>query len=259
MTTHTPPRRRATPLVWLLASACLPGPNAMTSTEGTDTGTPATTPGDPGTTTGDSTPTTSDPGATTGSVATSADATTDDPPITTGSPDGDTTCEPTTGEPVCSAIPVTPGGDRGCGGEELSIAGCDQLAGYELCPNKAVHRHTADIPCDDADLCSPWFTCRTDEDCGPEMACVCDVTLGDDHRDPTPFSRSRSCVWAECHTDADCAFGMRCGVDTQCGHVIGLHCHTPEDGCEGDADCPELCAYSSREKRWFCVGGSFCE
>ncbi|MFY0539465.1 hypothetical protein [Nannocystis pusilla] len=141
----------------------------------------------------------------------------------------------------------------------MTISGCDQLAGYELCPNQAVHRHTAGIPCDDSGLCDPGFSCHTDEECGPDRACVCDVTWGDDHPDSGPFYRTSSCVYAECLTDADCAFGMRCGVDTQCEHIIGLFCHTPEDGCEGDADCPEHCGYSQTDERWFCVGHWFCE
>ncbi|WP_434419266.1 hypothetical protein [Nannocystis pusilla] len=239
------------PLVWLWGAACLPD-GATTATEGAATG-------DPGATGGDSKSTTSDSGATTGGPTSNSGDTSGDLSVTTGDSDSSGTCEETAGEPVCSAIPVTPGGDRGCGGEELTISGCDQLAGYELCPNLAVHRHTAGIPCDDSRLCDPRFSCHTDEECGPDKACVCNVTRSDDPPYSRPFYRTTSCVWAECRTDADCAFGMRCGVDTQCNHVIGLFCHTPEDGCEGDADCPERCGYSQTDKRWFCVGHVFCE
>ena len=246
------PFRVIAPFAWLLGAACVPGPKgSTTATDGVVTVDPGVTAGDAGST--------SDAGVTTGGPTSSAGDTTAGP-VTTGDSDGGgTTCEPSTGDLVCSAIPVTPGGDRGCGGEELTIAGCDQLAGYELCPNLSVHRHTAGIPCDDVALCDPFFSCHTDEDCGPDEACICDVAWGEDHRSARPFYRSSSCVWAQCHTDADCAFGMRCGVDTQCDYVIGLVCHTPEDGCEGDADCPEHCAYSYTDRRWFCVGPTWCE
>jgi hypothetical protein len=236
--------RAIAPLVWILGAACMPSPKGATAGDSGSTG---------------------DSGATTGGP-TSGSGDTTDPPVTTGDPDDSgTPCEPT-GDPVCSAVPVTPGGDRGCGGEELTINGCDQLAGYELCPNRAIHRHTAGIACDDVGLCDPlFFSCRTDEDCGPGEACVCDVTWGDDHPDPgdnsepEPFYRLTSCVYAECRTDADCPFGLRCGVETECRHIIGLFCHTPEDGCEGDADCPGRCGYSYEDKRWFCTGHVACE
>lgn len=235
------PRRRARALALLVGSvgvACLPSPKGTTIEAGeTDFGS------------------TSAAGVTTGGPM-SGGGGTGEPPSTTGEPDGeDTACEPH--EPVCSAVLVTPGGALGCGGEELSIAGCDQLAGYEVCPNRAIHRHTAGVPCGDDGLCDPWSSCSTDEDCDDGFACVCNVTRGDGTAGP--FGRSSSCVWAECRTDADCAFGMRCGVDTQCGIALGLFCHTPEDGCEGDADCPEHCGYSYQDRRWFCVEYWFCD
>ncbi len=223
-------------LIWIFGAACAAG-----------TATPGDTTGDPTTTADDNGVTTSDPGDTTN-------------PATTTDPSGDggsTTCEPTTGASACEEIPVTPGGENGCDGEELHIAGCDQLAGYEVCPNEAIHRHTAGIPCDDLGLCDPLFSCHVDEDCGPNMACVCELSWDDDH-DPRPIDRITSCVPANCRSDADCAFGMRCALDSECGYATGLYCHTPEDGCEGDADCPARCSYSS-DDRWFCVGGVFCE
>lgn len=257
------------PVVWILGSACQPDPKDTTSaTEGADTGDPGATAGESGSTTGGTGATTGASGSTTGEPGTTtggSGSTTGEPSTTTGDPDSSgttTTCEPSADEPVCSAIPVTPGGDRGCGGEELSIAGCDQLAGYEVCPNLAVHRHTAGIPCADVvDVCDPRFTCNTDEDCDPGQACLCEVAWGDDRPDPVPFVVwwGSACVYAECRTDADCPFGMRCGVDITCGSVDGLFCHTPEDGCEGDGDCPEVCSYSHLEKRWFCSNVVFCE
>ena len=228
-------------LIWIFGAACAAG----TVTDGSSTAGAISTDSDDATGLPDDT--TGLPGDTTNS-----DTTTDQ-----SGDGGSTTCEPTTGGSVCEEIPVTPGGDRGCGGEELQIAGCDQLAGYEMCPNEAIHRHTAGIPCDDLGLCSPLFSCHVDEDCGPNMACVCDLSWDDD-RYPGPIGRITSCVPANCRSDEDCAFGMRCALDSECGYVTGLYCHTPEDGCEGDADCPARCSYSSDE-RWFCAGHVYCE
>lgn len=204
-----------------------------------------------------------------------------------------------TGEPiVCGDVPVTPGGALACDGEELALEDpCDQLSGYEVCPNEAIHRHTqvdcnekpvhqpcsrpdpdfgcqSDAECDEypngscADVsggCFCRYVCTTDSDCGDGNACICASRWAEGHRNESgPFGSYDPCVPAQCHTDADCG-DLRCGVSIGgCWQVEGLYCHTPEDVCEGHQDCRDLdlgnrCAYSPEEKRWTCVDFFNCE
>jgi hypothetical protein len=266
----------------LIGVACKPGAPA-----GDDTGaTTGSTSGVQGnsTTTGDATAT---PTSGTTSVTTS------------GADPSSSSSSSSTGEPVvCGYVPVTPGGPLACGGEELALDDrCDQLAGYEVCPNDSIHRHTqvdcnvklvhapcsrpdpdfgcqSDAECDEypnglcadsSEGCFCRYSCSTDDDCGAGNACICPTTWAEGHPNESgPFGAYDPCVPAQCHSDADCG-DLRCGLSVGgCYQAEGLYCHTPEDMCEGHQDCQELdlgdrCAYSLDEGRWTCVDFFNCE
>ena len=73
--------------------------------------------------------------------------------------------------------------------------------------------------------------CATDSDCGAMAICTCGG--GSD-----ACSRN-GCEYAECRTDADCGAGLYCSRSPFCGSGDGTYkCHTPDDECADDADCP---------------------
>jgi hypothetical protein len=166
-------------------------------------------------------------------------------------------------------IAVTPGGALGCDGDELALDDdCDALAGYEVCADGTVHRHTS-VPCntnEDIMACwGPYYGCSSDEDCMEGLACECELRWAGDgpHGPGLPYTFNR-CVAADCRSDADCG-GLRCGVsDDGCGGIGGFFCRTPEDDCSSDLDCPDYdvgnrCAYSWELERWACDHYYFCE
>jgi hypothetical protein len=249
-------------------------------------------PGQPTDTTGDPSTGAQDPS--TGSTAgPSATPTTDAPPTTTGDlPDAttggspDPMTDPTTGAPMCEAS------DHGCAGFELiQHTERNEPAGIELCANLALHRHDAvacvqpfavepctdrEAPCEPCDLfptgfchgyfggtvCSCEYPCREDADCGPGSACLCSSGVPNACADGHSVGESQ-CVPADCRTDADCG-GLFCGVSlTQCGSTDGLFCHTLEDECQGDADCPDdsnsRCAFDRDSARWVCDQYTICD
>lgn len=248
-------------LVWtLFLSACGPGKAETDATAGTTAG------------------------ATAGTTADSSSS------VTSGTTAGSAG---TTEVPVmCMDLPVTPGGALGCDGAELVLDDpCDQLAGYELCSNHSVHRHTA-VPCNkteefepcaesnpvmstcagDSDCgayppgvcsgpdfyCSCKYPCTHDDECGAGAICVCNT--GGSH----PFYNYLGCMRAGCRSDADCD-GAHCSLAFgRCFELLGFYCHTPEDECGGDRDCIDLdlgdrCAYSEETGRWYCDYYASCE
>lgn len=261
-----------------LSRAILLGLLGVTSCAG-DKSTPSTGSGTLGSTSNSSTGGASTGGAATGVTSTAA---------------------PTSGStgPACMDGVHATGGPQDCGGEELALKDpCDQLAGYESCPDGSVHRHTQVAcnvrevydPCVDWDdlssckedahcvdfasgfceqawlfdggRCECVYPCTTDDECGPGGACVCPLRGPTDFELGLAYQRVAACMPANCRTDADCP-GTRCAVSVGgCYDVEGLYCHTPEDECEGHADCPGggRCAYSTDMGRWICDNFSFCE
>jgi hypothetical protein len=70
------------------------------------------------------------------------------------------------------------------------------------------------------------YGCVQDSECGPGSICVCGDPVG-------------HCVGSTCTSDADCGVGLRCqSYDSSHGCAIArFACQTPNDTCEGDADC----------------------
>lgn len=97
--------------------------------------------------------------------------------------------------------------------------------GTQLCMSR-ISGNRADCGCEP--------TCRTDDDCAADEACLCTGTV-------SAFQSPR-CVPAGCRTDADCDSG-ECGLTTVelgCdGLGIALACRTASDECRVGADCPE--------------------
>lgn len=162
-----------------------------------------------------------------------------------------------------------PGGPLGCDGEELALDDeCDALAGYEVCADKTVHRHTS-VPCnrnEDLQACDGQpHGCSSDEDCKVGSACQCDLRSADElSLVPWHWYTFNWCVPANCRTDADCG-ETRCGVSRGgCRMFEGLFCRTSEDECASDLDCADheeggRCAYSPELERWACAAYYLCE
>lgn len=93
--------------------------------------------------------------------------------------------------------------------------------------------------------------CRDDADCGAGRLCACvgDVT-----------DVVRACGAANCRLDADCGAGGYCSPSAGSGcsrRLEGWYCHTADDVCHSDADCPNApgsgsghCYFDGR--RWAC-------
>jgi hypothetical protein len=66
-------------------------------------------------------------------------------------------------------------------------------------------------------------------------------------------------VPADCETDADCN-GYECGVSGGHCSQFMLRCHTAEDECHGNAQCPpdrDWCAFTG--SRWECIAPDTCD
>jgi hypothetical protein len=86
--------------------------------------------------------------------------------------------------------------------------------------------------------CTPLDQCRADRDCGADHVCTCAAGGSPNY-----------CVEGDCHRDEDCANGLRCE---------GSRCHTKNDKCRSQADCPpnseggRVCAFAVESRRWEC-------
>jgi hypothetical protein len=114
-------------------------------------------------------------------------------------------------------------------------------------------------------LCS-YDQCATDQDCMNGGVCIC---RGNTFWGSWGHPSSNSCVPANCRSDADCGPGAWCAptVNLACGRfygVQGYYCHTCDDACTDDSDCPAhdtgpagYCAYDTTVGHWVC-GYGFC-
>jgi hypothetical protein len=99
-----------------------------------------------------------------------------------------------------------------------------------------------------------YDTCTLDTDCPTGQTCAC-------HGSPYN-SFGNTCVPGNCRVDADCGAGGYCSPTAPaggwCGSVGGHYCHTPNDLCVDDRDCPAgtpgegFCEYSTTNGRWEC-------
>lgn len=94
--------------------------------------------------------------------------------------------------------------------------------------------------------------CFGDGECGAKSACVCGGGPG----------AGNYCRQGNCATDADCggsycspSYGLSCGPY---GGIHGNYCHTEDDDCTNDDDCPKkggehgYCAWHPDAGRWKC-------
>jgi len=86
--------------------------------------------------------------------------------------------------------------------------------------------------------------CGSDAEC-PGGVCACN-----------PFNIGNACVTVSCHVDTDCGPQGFCGpVVAPCNQqIIGYKCHSSNDRCVNDADCPptDTCAAFDGDERWVC-------
>ena len=99
--------------------------------------------------------------------------------------------------------------------------------------------------------------CFSDSECG-SGPCDCRGARGG-----VGSFGSNHCLQGDCQTDADCGVGGACsptlGTCGDFGGVVGYYCHTCEDLCTDDSDCPAsssglpgYCAYDELAGRWAC-------
>lgn len=99
-----------------------------------------------------------------------------------------------------------------------------------------------------------YDSCLADADCGTTV-CACDGGWR---------SGANACLGGNCQVDADCGAGGWCSPSMgECGlygGVTGYWCHTAEDTCTSDTDCPGTgdfggpgyCMYSQTLGHWQC-------
>lgn len=95
--------------------------------------------------------------------------------------------------------------------------------------------------------------CFADSDCDATRLCACEGGFRSDEN---------VCLPSNCRSDAECATGFCSPTLGSCGHYtswVGYFCHTCDDLCVNDEDCPLMggtqpgyCAYSTANSRWQC-------
>jgi hypothetical protein len=95
--------------------------------------------------------------------------------------------------------------------------------------------------------------CFVDSDCGPRIPCDC--------RDPNIFGAPNVCLsMSNCAVDSDCAWPAFCALSTVTGTPsIAFFCHTSNDTCIDDSDCPvpggpfdAQCRFDATSAIWRC-------
>jgi hypothetical protein len=140
----------------------------------------------------------------------------------------------------------------------------DHRASAGACPlNPTTEKCSTDADCTSTSmgkcaggLCN-YDECTTDADCGASGA-VCGCA-----GQPYSVSLSESppgnvCFPGDCRVDADCGPGFFCSPSfSTCPNRVlkGFHCHTCEDGCINDSDCPASdfdCTFEPSHGGWVC-------
>jgi hypothetical protein len=104
--------------------------------------------------------------------------------------------------------------------------------------------------------------CVTDADCPGGQVCSCQGQT----RAWAGQSFGSVCITANCRVDADCGKDAFCSptVSPGCGSFYGTQgffCHTCEDTCVNDTDCPTqngspgYCAFDATVGHWTCNYG----
>lgn len=102
-------------------------------------------------------------------------------------------------------------------------------------------------------------TCADDTACPGDQTCAC-------HGSPYTSGAGNHCVPGNCRVDADCGAGGWCSpsyAPQSCGALGGYYCHTPQDKCVNDTDCPTstgpaTCSYDTTLGYWTCQQTALC-
>jgi hypothetical protein len=96
-----------------------------------------------------------------------------------------------------------------------------------------------------------YDTCTRDDACQTGGPCAC-------HGSPY-LSGGNVCAPGNCQIDSDCGAGGFCSPSLSpmsCFSLSAYYCHTPNDQCVDDADCPKdsgsRCMYDVTARRWQC-------
>ncbi len=99
-------------------------------------------------------------------------------------------------------------------------------------------------------LCSYADRCASSSDCSTDTTCVCGNSSAPGNR----------CVRSVCRSDSECGAGSYCSPSrTSCFNGVhnadGVYCHTPDDRCLNDRDCPtgEVCGFVPEHALWTCI------
>jgi hypothetical protein len=101
--------------------------------------------------------------------------------------------------------------------------------------------------------------CTTDSNCGSKAACLCRSSSSDNSANVC--DRGGSCA-----VDSDCGPGGYCSPSGETCAGLTYRCHTAQDACTNDSDCPSIdadaggspcitgagCAYSPQAQHWVC-------
>jgi hypothetical protein len=182
-----------------------------------------------------------------------------------GEPRASTVTTATASTPAASSALRSNEHDAGCAELVESTVGVEQKTGLVVCPAAndrvvpdLVVRSLAASCADSSRVPPPSFGrgpeddhCRASNECAEGTACVCrslDRTALNSYQN---FSR---CLPSTCRGQADCSQGA-CAVSRDaCLVPDGLHCHTPNDECQANAECAEgqICSYLPAERRFRC-------
>jgi hypothetical protein len=96
-----------------------------------------------------------------------------------------------------------------------------------------------------------YDACTSDSQCTMGGPCAC-------HGSPYLFGLN-ACVAGNCQIDRDCGAGRYCSPSRgpmTCGLLAGYYCHTAQDTCVDDSDCPsnQGCLYIASTGHWSCTG-----
>jgi hypothetical protein len=95
-----------------------------------------------------------------------------------------------------------------------------------------------------------YDACFSDAECPAHVPCECRTSATD--------TAANVCLTGSgCSVDADCGPGGFCSATswTQTGGQVQYYCHTANDSCLDDSDCPtgKYCQFDTVGARWMCV------
>ncbi len=104
-----------------------------------------------------------------------------------------------------------------------------------------------------------YDSCADDKACSQGETCAC-------HGSPYTGGQGNHCVPGNCRVDADCGTGGWCSpsyTTNGCGSIGGYYCHTPQDKCVNDSDCPmtmgpATCSFDTGLGYWACQQELLC-